>query len=67
MQKNKGTILNKNKEDTMIPHKGTLQLFNNRREDVEVEDVPETEFRKLIVIFLGNNQMQIQDLNEKCS
>lgn len=67
MLKNKGKILNKNKEDTMIPTKEHYTSSITEGEDVEIEDVPETEFRKLIVILFGNNQKQIQDLNEKCS
>lgn len=40
MLKNKGKILNKNKEDTMIPHKEHYNSSITEGEDVEIEDMP---------------------------
>lgn len=64
----KGNNFNKSKEDCMSSTKEHYVSSSIiEAEEEETEDMPETEFRKLIVRLLRSNQKLIHDLIEKCS
>lgn len=63
----KGKTLNKNKQDTIRTSKEHYNCSIIEGEDEEIEDMPETEFRKLIVGLLRNSLKQMHHLNEKLS